>query len=248
MTTNKLRKYIARQQPTVQGIQRRTPILLSDSKGTRLEREIQSDNSIHDKIVFKCKPGASTQQCVDWLKENFKTEIKNFGDIHLYVWAATCNLTTKHRGGSISLTSSNNSSIDLVLKLYRDIISFIEKFPSCRVTFLNIPVYSIFKYNESLKVPNPEDVIEQDHNLLHQIHILNVEINKLNRSLRVTSPDFNVNLCVNPKHTTRRGQGIASKLSYNFELYQDGIHPRYLLNTVWLHKLVLQIRFDCWFV
>lgn len=247
MTSNKLRKYISRQQPLVQGIKRRTPVLLADSKGARLEKELLPDNVIHSNIVFRCKPGASTQDCKNWLQENIRSEIDTYGDIHLYVWAATCNLTTKNKDRSISLTTENNDTVEFIIHQYRQILNLINKYPSCRVTFLNIPVYSISKYNDYIKVQNPINIIQQDNNLLQQIKILNEKIHDLNLSLRVTSPDFNINLCTNPKHTTCRGQHSTTKLFYNFELYQDGIHPRYLLNTVWLHKISLQIRYDCWF-
>ncbi|CAG2249781.1 unnamed protein product [Mytilus edulis] len=247
MTSNKLRKYLAKVQPSVHGVQRRTPLLLADSKGSRLEREISPTNIIHQSIQFRCKSGAKTHECTNWLRHHIEQEIQTHGDIHIYIWAATCDLTTKKQDHSIELTSESNDIVNNIITQYREIASIVNHYTSSRVTFLSIPAYSIVKYNKYNRLPILDKYYDQDSILLFQIHLLNEQIGELNKLQKQTSPDFSKDLCRNPRHTTCRGQERYTKLDYNFELYQDGIHPRFILNKVWLHKFALQIQHDCWF-
>ncbi|CAC5386603.1 unnamed protein product [Mytilus coruscus] len=177
--------------------------------------------SLHNSIQFGCKSGAKTYECTDWLRHNIKHEIKTHGDIHIYIWAATCDLTSQNQDHSIELTSESNDNVDSVITQYREIADIVNYYPSSRVTFLSIPVYSIVRYNKYNRLEILDKHYEQDSILLYQIHLLNDKISDLDKFQKQTSPDFSKDLCKNPRHTTCRGQERSTKLDYNFELYQD---------------------------
>jgi hypothetical protein len=46
-------------------------------------------------IVWWCKKGAKIEGSLAWLKRNIDRNLQNLGDIALYVWLGTCNLTSK---------------------------------------------------------------------------------------------------------------------------------------------------------
>jgi hypothetical protein len=43
------------------------------------------------------KSGAKIEDSTQWLKSNISKKIINHGDIWLYVWMGTCNLTSKNK-------------------------------------------------------------------------------------------------------------------------------------------------------
>jgi hypothetical protein len=48
-------------------------------------------------IVWLPKSGAKIEDSTQWLKSNISKKIINYGDIWLYVWMGTCNLTSKNK-------------------------------------------------------------------------------------------------------------------------------------------------------
>ena len=69
-------------------------------------------------FVLPTKSGAKIEDGTQWLKSNISKKIINYGDIWLYVWMGTCNLTSKNKK-YISLKSENDEEVD---KLYLNIM------------------------------------------------------------------------------------------------------------------------------
>jgi hypothetical protein len=44
------------------------------------------------------------------LEKNIKSKIKELGNIHLYIWLGTCDLTTKNKDGTISLARQHSET------------------------------------------------------------------------------------------------------------------------------------------
>ena len=73
-----------------------------------------------------------------------------------------------------------------MIKLYLNImkiIKIINRYPGTKVTFLEIPVYSIKNWNESKGHKDPNVFVEQDENLSKQIYTLNGKVREINNSL-----------------------------------------------------------------
>ena len=93
MSENKLRKFIARPRTSPVGDRKLQPIVLTDSKGNWLKRQISDE--IENQIIWQAKCGARVEESTRWLKNNIANKIIRHGDIWLYVWLGTCNLTRK---------------------------------------------------------------------------------------------------------------------------------------------------------
>ncbi|VDI63607.1 Hypothetical predicted protein [Mytilus galloprovincialis] len=222
------------------------PVILADSKGVRLQQQfIQKDQS---NIIWWCKRGRKVHEAIDWLKTNLETEIQLIGDIWLYIWVGTCNLTSFDRSTRYICLSSSKSqeTVDQVTTTYKDIIQLFAKYPNCKLTFLETPFYSIVNWNSKQKHKNPSTFLEQDHLLQQQVILLNKEVKTINSSLGTHSPDFSYDLYRTSNCKTANHKGKKQRKYFNVALYPDGIHPDPVLAKVWLKKLVVQIFRDCW--
>jgi len=154
MSENKLRKYLKRPLPPIIGQQLYTPIVISDSKGKYLKDNCSTE--IEHNIKWRCVSGRSVEQGYLWLLENITHEIGHFDNIHLYIWFGTCDLTIYDRTTRyISLTSESDTIIEQTTAIFRKIIEITQKYSSCKLTFLEIPVYSIFEWNKYQGHPTP---------------------------------------------------------------------------------------------
>lgn len=216
-----------------------TPVLLSDSKGYYLKDEVSTE--LESTIKFRCKRGRKTKDAIDWFKQSVDSELKRYPKIHLYVWLGTCDLTVKsHR--FISLRSVSDETVNYLEQQFQKLINFTSKLKNVEVTFLEIPVYSITKWNESRRAKELSDFKEQDKILESQINRLNEKIRILNRQTTYRSPKFSLDLLRNRK----TNKGKKSTYYYNFELYNDGIHPCKTLSKLWLKQLTALISRDCY--
>ena len=78
--------------------------------------------------------------------------IKSLGNLSIYVWLGTCNLTTRGKSGFIRLTSQNENTVQFILDKYQDFINIISQYPESTITLLEVSVYSITKYNKKMKL------------------------------------------------------------------------------------------------
>lgn len=241
MSLNKLVKFLEAPRPTVSGHRIRVPVILSDSKGTRLQK-VKTEHAVERQIEFWCKKGATIQKQLKWLRENLDRKINFLGDIHLYVWLGTCNLTSIDKTRKISLTSWNEDTIKNILQGFNAIIDLLKQYKHSRVTFLPLPVYSIAVYNK-----NYIDFKDHDAELVIQIEQLNQHINSINQSLHTSSPDFSCDLLKTSNYKVGNKRKVKSRKYHNFKtLYTDGLHSCDTLSRVWLRKLSNQMYRDCW--
>jgi hypothetical protein len=64
------------------------------------------------------------------------------------------------------LTSCDNSSLANIKVNFEGIITILDSYPACALTFLEIPVYSIYELNKSKGHKDVNQFKEQDEQLL----------------------------------------------------------------------------------
>jgi hypothetical protein len=190
MSTNKLTKYTSR--TYLEKVRRRnfTPVVFSDSKGKYLERKV--DDKHKREIEWWIKSGENTSEGYSWLQNKLKSKVKKIGKIWLYVWLGTCDITSKHRK-YISLESEDDQSVSTAYSNIQKINDLVKQYPNCRVTFIEIPIFSIKEWNEHKKYKTPDQFKDHDLKLEEQFYNLNSKI----RTTKVEnnhSPVFSIDL------------------------------------------------------
>ena len=154
----------------------------------------------------------------------------------------TCDFTTltkdHHRNLNLDIVSEGGISHSAVsIRSFEKIVE-IARSKHVNVTLIEIPFFSIKRWNIRRRHPRPHIFEMQDRNLNATIRSVNEHIhriNKLNRLNRIQSPLLNIDL------ETRR----KNRRYYNYyNLYIDGLHPVDVLNKCWLRKIAIQIRRD----
>jgi len=255
MSLAKLNKYLNNYSAVVipaQSQKLRVPVVLSDSKGLYLKSSVSQ--RVEQNILWWCKSGRKTSEGVNWLKENLPRKIRLLGNIHLYVWLATCDFTSKTKGGAVSLNPIDQTQD--ILEQYQAIIQLMKEYPNSKVTLLGTPLYSIARYNQFKGYKSsskqggkskPSFDHDQDKDLQSRVLNINSQIKVLNRELGQIATDFNQDVYKSSKRRTQRRQGQpTTSIVTKFSLYKDGIHPKTQLAKVWLRKLELQVFMDCW--
>lgn len=118
------------------------------------------------------------------------------------------------------------------------IIKLVQEHSGCKITILEIPVYSIVNWNQSRRHKDPSTFSDQE-----QIYQLNGDIRRINKDLKVYSPQFSTDLQCHRK--VKKEKHPENRNYYSFSLYSDGIHPGYGLSKYWLRKISDQMRRDC---
>lgn len=244
MSKTKLLKQLERNLEPPTGERAHTPAVLSDSKGKWLEKKISTP--LESNLKWWTKSGETTEKGYRWLKNNIKHKAKKHGPIWVYVWYGTCDLTTKNKK-YIALTSENDSAINKAAEYLGKIKDLIKQHPGCRVTFLEIPIYSILEFNKNKDHKTPEIFKEQDQILQDQIYKLNDKIRNLNKDELTYSPLFTTDIIHNSKTIkNKRTRTSTTRKTFSFWLYVDGIHPGPLLAKVWLRKITKHATTNCW--
>lgn len=244
MNEKKLRNYLSTKLDPPKMPKILKPVILSDSKGGRLRNVV--NGQFEQNIVWWCKLGDNIQSRITWLYDNLKQKIRLLGQIHLYVWLVTCDLTTRDKSAYISITTNPSYTLDHIIRKYREIANIIANYPGSKVTFLSMPVYSIVTYNPTRGHLDSQKFTTQDTDLLETIHELNLRGQELNKELGTISPSFNRSLYANTKHRTQDKKDINTLYHYSLQFYTDCLHPVPLLSRVWLKKLAMQIKHDSW--
>ena len=203
------------------------PVVLSDSKGDCLKSVVT--NRDEQSIIWWNKAGDIIQNRIIWLKENLHHKKSLLGNIHLYVWLGTCNITSRDESGFISLSPNPADKFDFIIDKYREIIDILAAYQDSKISILEVPVYSIAAYNTKLGHSNPSKFTNQDTYLINAVLDLNQKIRQINQQLGTRSPNFNRNLYSNTKHRSQDINHLDTRIAYNLNLYTDGIHPSPLL-------------------
>lgn len=206
------------------GVLSSQPIFLSDSKARYILDYRYLMEEFGRSIDFQFRSGARFLDLFFWLQKNLHHKVNQYGKIVLYVWLGTCDLTAKKSEfitvGSrnkkvtyIDLRHETDTSAVLYVKQQIDKFrQFVSHFRSAvKIVFLEIPYYSIEKYNRHLKVSNPESYHESDLILTERISILNDYIREVNEASGFNTPRFNRDLV---KYRKRSRSGDKKKLRF----------------------------------
>lgn len=207
---------------------RSIPVLLSDSKGARLEQA--HENNLP--LVFLCKRGASTKHLVDLLLQKLPLLLQVYKKvITVYFWGGTCDITKK-QGKCIQIRGKATDIISAIVEELHRAKDFVLS-QNCRIKFIGVPFYLISLYNDVKGHRNPTVFLDSDTEV---VDLLNQHIEQINLQLGRNTLKFNADL-----RDTRRG-----KKRYFFKLLPDGLHPGCLLAQKWLRRLELDIVRECY--
>ena len=108
---------------------------------------------------------------------------------------------------------------------------------------MEIPHYSIYKWNKSHKHPDINKCLAEDDIFANHIAEINDHISYINNNLNTRSPGVSLDILhrINSKNKHKR-----AKDQYNYQLYLDEIPPSRNLARVWLRKISLKVKIDCW--
>ncbi|CAG2220939.1 unnamed protein product [Mytilus edulis] len=244
MTEHKLEKYLKKTFNPPIGPSRLVPVVLSDSKARYLQSECKLSPEIDIKWWFKS--GQTSTSGLAWLKDNLASKIGHLDNISLYVWLGTCDFTDYSRCDKIiTLKHNPEEAASQLINNLKEFATLLAEYPGCKITFLEIPIFSIYIWNRLHDHPDPNRFKADDNTLIKQILVVNDQIRALNNDHSSRSPSFSADIyhpiSCNSKNTHRHGRDL-----YNFNLYLDGIHPKSALARVWLRKLAHRIKLDCW--
>ncbi|CAG2197890.1 unnamed protein product [Mytilus edulis] len=161
------------------------------------------------------------QQAIDWAEKELPSICHQHKNITFYIWLGTCNLTELNRTTRyISLVNQNDSNVRYLRRKFIELKELITKIkPKSKIIFLEIPPYSIQRWNRSQGHKNPDIFSEDDQTLQNQLYLLNTFIQEINQSAE-KSPKFDLDI----RKTSKRKGGTDEY--YNFNIYRtDGVHP-----------------------
>lgn len=239
MSQSKLQKYV--DAPFhFYGRLKKQPILISDSKGNYLKYHSDLIEQFGYFIDFQCRSGARIADYFYWLQSNLHKKVQQFGNIVLYVWLGTCDLTCR-KGKFIALRhDSDNLAVSYLKNQIDRYLSFVSKFPTVQLVFLEIPPYSIQAWNNSKGHRDPSVFLSQDLILYERIILVNEYIKEINFQRSVESPRFKLDLL-----RYRKSKNGDQRKSINYNSYKDGIHPNPVLARYWMKRIIARIFIDC---
>ncbi|OWF42392.1 hypothetical protein KP79_PYT05157 [Mizuhopecten yessoensis] len=243
MSENRLRKYLNRATSPPRGHRKFKPVILSDSKGNHLANHCSNEQELE--INWCAKGGRKFEHGHRWLIENLPAKLTRHGKVSLYVWLGTCNLTSVNKD-YISLTTDLDETVNKIINTITEIRTLPERHENLKTTILEIPNYSIVKWNTYKGHSDPSSFKDQDDKLQDQIHALNKHIRGVNSKPNRHSPIFSTDLSGNSKYKPGNKNTTKTRHYYNFNLYKDGIHPENTLAKVWLKNITEQIKKVCW--
>jgi hypothetical protein len=216
-----------------------TPVVLSDSKGKYLKNQTSATDYPENSILWWTRSGADTDSLYQWIKQGLRRQLSNHGKIHLYVWSGTCDLTCK-QNRKIALADQEGEIVSRLIQLYKKFYKLTESHINLRVTILEVPYYSIERWNTHKGCQTSEEDRIQDQILKDQIDEINTNIRELNSDRQLRSPKFNLDVT-----WCRSAASKRNNYYIKFNLFKDGIHPDDLLAKVWLRNLTTTITRDC---
>lgn len=243
MSDNKLKKYLEQQseEPSQDLKLKNTPVILTDSKGKYL-RPYCKGTTPGDKIIWINKSGKSSDYYCHWLRSNLQNITEEHERVNFYIWIGTCDPTTKN-GRYIQLIKNQSEVVNKIKQNLQQIKDQIIRKPEQKnsVTFLQIPYFSLVRWNGSKGHPTPGTFTEDDKTLKTTIDTINQHIDSLNNDLGTYSPKFNLDIT-----RTRKAKNGKIRYSINLNLFKDGIHPGETLAKVWLKNISKKITKDCY--
>ena len=150
------------------------------------------------------KSGATTFDRYLWLCQNIDNLIQEYGNLSVYIFTGTCDLTIRQRikvwfgknqrfVKSKYVTLRTPDSVDLLQRHYLMIKRMLE-IKGVKLTFFNVPLYSIERWNKAKGHPHPRDFRLNDKRLTEYVKAVNMFINKINKDMGTYSPKLNEDL------------------------------------------------------
>lgn len=178
-----------------------------------------------------------TQRRGNWLSQNICSLVRTNNKVSIYVWVGTCDFTLKE-GRFISIKPDISSSLVKFKENLDSIKRLANQEPTVKLTFLQLPIFSITEWNKTKGHANPDSFKDSDQDLHRYIKSANQYIGELNDSLGTTTPKFNQDLI---KSTKGRPDGKIRYLINN-HLLKDGVHPSQLLAKVWMKNILKKLQ------
>ena len=204
----------------------RKAVILADSKGKYIEREVITEHCLKVKSIWKkrCK----IQDCINWAKNNLTTIFDATEKYTFYIWLGTCDITyLDKKTRLISLESEDGTNVWYIIRKFNELKEIIvSKIARADVVFLGVPSISIQHWNYSQGHTNYKDYEDQDKKLELHLDILNEEIRKVNgsgdRSPRFMQDLWSGSKGPNPRSHTKTYTDLSL-------LERDGVHPKKIL-------------------
>ena len=118
-------------------------------------------------------------------------------------------------GSNLASLYSSYTVIQKLKSEFELIYEILIQYPGNKITFLELPFYSIVKWNSVHNHKEPSSFQEQDRALENRIIQLISEIKKLNKRNQTFSPNFDL---YRTSKTKRRGGRQVSRRYFNLEL------------------------------
>ena len=245
MSQGKIHKFLRDTENINDDLPRRTGtvVLYTDSKGFSVGRHVNNQKPLEAGIVWRCREGLKTELGIEWFKDELHTLRENYarhGEIHIYFWLGTCDLTIKS-GRYIFLSSTFRSYADRLIRRLNLLSNYCFR-QNLPLTLLEIPIFSLREYNISVGHHFPHLFQDQDYHLRIEIERINEAIREINTSSHKVSPKFSLDLQRNRPSAGQTGRQYYT----NYKLYRDGIHPKSDLARLWLRKLSIKVKRDCY--
>lgn len=246
MSENRVRKSIKKFYINPREVNRksskRKAVILADSKGKYIQKEITSEHCLNIKFIWK--KGWTVQKAIDWVEKELTSTIDTSEKYTFYIWLGTCDVAHLDRSTRlISLDANNNRNIRYIVRKFHELrvaINFRVRFSD--VVFLEVPSISIQHWNYKQGCTEYQAYKDQDTALEYQLDELNLEIQHLNGSQN-RSPKFMQDLWRGSKGHNKKGK---TKTYTDLSLLEsDGVHPKKILARHWLRRIATKILQDC---
>ena len=236
------------------GVLTKKPIVLADSKARYIKQHEDLLNQFDYSVEFNFFGGARFCDYYVWLQKNLASKVRKYGEIFLYIWLGTCDLTVKHKEfqkddkinkyRKLQYIDLRHSSDAFAISYVKDQIQkfrqYVSHFPTVQLVFLEIPCYSIVRYNRHLRYPNADSFLENEYILNERIGILNDHIREVNFDSGFSTPRFKKDLL-----KYRKKAGGVQKITLDYSGYFDGLHPNVKLARTWMKRIVMHMLIAC---
>lgn len=216
-----------------------TPVIITDSKGKHLRKHNTTADGTDHKIHWLGRKGFTSLDVVKFLSvSKLRSLLYHHRQISLYVFVGTCDFTSKGKR-FIQLKKPT----DQALRSYFQNLEILKKRCSgnrIKLTFLQVPYYSIEAWNKTNGHKRSELFRDDDKLLSKVIERANADIDRLNKEVGAYTPQFNQDL-----QRSRKRRGGKQRYSMKFALLTDGIHPGPKLARSWLTSIKWKINKYC---
>ena len=171
------------------------PVLISDSKGRYLQNASSKSSDLEDNILWAYKSCATTLDRYLWLKQNIDGLIRKHGKLSVYLWTGTCDLTIRQPCKAKTVKSKyvqlrEKDAVSLLQRHFLMVKKLLNK-KGVKLTVLQLPYYSITRWNASRGHPNPSVFKADDKRLTQYVETVNSFITRLNTDMKTFSPSLN---------------------------------------------------------